>query len=284
VNRPQSLNRWGYVEGNPVNLTDPSGYNPNCVHPWLSFCAYQRLGEIIKENGNNGAEALISVFTDPELQNLWGDYSGNTSAKRLEWLLEVTLGDAGSYSLDFGTKVRPLNIHLQFGLLFNTDCLTNSRSSDCGCGLASEFEDSQFYIEPVWGEQISRQINHFLSGVGEYYYGKDIRIIIAHEKSTDRNKWDNFFSEVTLRDRLLFYEAWEYDKKGLYPDRDDMLWSILNFSDSVSFGSVDPNRRGNSLQDFRLSLRAVRFSDWVMSNSESSPGQAGNWLSSNMLP
>lgn len=28
VNRPLSLNRWMYVEGNPVNLTDPSGYIP----------------------------------------------------------------------------------------------------------------------------------------------------------------------------------------------------------------------------------------------------------------
>jgi hypothetical protein len=29
MNRPSSLNRWMYVEGNPVNLTDPSGYTPN---------------------------------------------------------------------------------------------------------------------------------------------------------------------------------------------------------------------------------------------------------------
>ena len=25
---PQSLNRWNYVEGNPVNLIDPTGHNP----------------------------------------------------------------------------------------------------------------------------------------------------------------------------------------------------------------------------------------------------------------
>jgi hypothetical protein len=25
-NRPSSLNKWGYVEGNPINATDPSGY------------------------------------------------------------------------------------------------------------------------------------------------------------------------------------------------------------------------------------------------------------------
>ena len=27
-NRPLSLNKWGYVEGNPVNLVDPSGHSP----------------------------------------------------------------------------------------------------------------------------------------------------------------------------------------------------------------------------------------------------------------
>jgi RHS repeat-associated protein len=28
VNRPHSLNRWGYVEGNPVNFVDPTGHYP----------------------------------------------------------------------------------------------------------------------------------------------------------------------------------------------------------------------------------------------------------------
>ena len=29
MNRPMSMNRWGYVEGNPVNSTDPSGHCKN---------------------------------------------------------------------------------------------------------------------------------------------------------------------------------------------------------------------------------------------------------------
>ena len=39
--RPLSLNRWNFVEGNPVNLTDPSGYDPhwcgNDVDCWLDY-------------------------------------------------------------------------------------------------------------------------------------------------------------------------------------------------------------------------------------------------------
>jgi len=36
ANRPLSLNRWGYVEGNPVNLTDPTGTNPiDPIRDWF---------------------------------------------------------------------------------------------------------------------------------------------------------------------------------------------------------------------------------------------------------
>jgi len=30
VNQPLSLNQWNYVEGNPINYVDPSGYSPVC--------------------------------------------------------------------------------------------------------------------------------------------------------------------------------------------------------------------------------------------------------------
>ena len=34
--RPLSLNRWSYVEGNPINLTDPSGKFPSYPEGWES--------------------------------------------------------------------------------------------------------------------------------------------------------------------------------------------------------------------------------------------------------
>jgi hypothetical protein len=273
------------VEGNPVNLTDPSGLNPNCLFYHRDLCAFQRFDEILKENGSNGAKALVGLFTDSELQNVWGLYAGKTSAARLEWVLGITLGDAGSWKLDMGTKFPLFGIHLQFGILFPTSCLIDPTDENCGCGLASELEDSKFYVTvPEWGGQVSHQINHFLSGVGEYYYGRDLRTIIAHEKSTDANKFDNFFNEVTPQDYSHFYRAWHFDTNGMYTERDDELWTILGFNPKINFGDVDRNRRGNSLQDFRLSLRAVRFADWVMSNSSSDPSQAGDWLTSNLLP
>jgi RHS repeat-associated protein len=43
-NRPLSLNRWMYVEGNPVNYADPSGHSPNASSQILSRALSQYSG------------------------------------------------------------------------------------------------------------------------------------------------------------------------------------------------------------------------------------------------
>jgi RHS repeat-associated protein len=295
-NRPLSLNRWMYVEGNPVNLIDPSGFNPNCTHPWMSFCAYQRVDEILKQNRSNGVKALASLFSDSELQNVWGNYVGKTSGTRLEWLLGYTLGSNKSGLLDLAAKYscalpgELLAFHFQFAISF---------PSGDNSGLPDELEDSQFYDSNTWIKQESNQIAHFLSAVSEYYYGgRDLQLIIAHEKSTDPCdvKWGqiqkclnlmriNINNEVTAADRSHFSTAWQYDTNGMYAERDQELWAILKFdSETVkNLGDVDPARQGNSLQDLRLSLRGVRFADWVMSHRSSLPNEAGQWLMTNLL-
>ncbi len=58
-NRPLSLNRWGYVEGNPINLTDPSGRNPwwcegqphegNCYINWITKNGGELSEEVIED-------------------------------------------------------------------------------------------------------------------------------------------------------------------------------------------------------------------------------------------
>ncbi len=44
VNSPMSLNRWNYVEGNPVNLNDPSGHFPQIVLQTISQALPQYVG------------------------------------------------------------------------------------------------------------------------------------------------------------------------------------------------------------------------------------------------
>ena len=69
-------------------------------------------------------------------------------------------------------------------------------------------------------------------------------------------------------------------------ERDASLWEILAFNPELKLepGEVDRNRVGNSLQDLRLSLKSVRFADWVINNRSSNPSEAGAWLSMNLLP
>jgi RHS repeat-associated protein len=289
---PMSYNAWLYGYANPVNLADPSGFNPNCIHPYMSFCAFQRVDEILTENKSNGVKALASLFSDSELQNVWGNFVGRTSATRLEWLLNFTLGSSKSKAFDGLAKgscaLLPefLQFHFQMAVLFPGG--NNS-------GLPVELEDSQFYDGNTWIKQESNQIGHFLSAVSEYYYKRDLQLIISHEESVDPcgelsmkcagYLLTNITNEVTSADRSHFNQAWFYDTNGMYAKRDQELWAILKFDPNIvtNLGDVDPARQGNSLQDLRLSLRGVRFADWVMLNRSSNPNEAGQWLMTNLL-
>ena len=116
----------------------------------------------------------------------------------------------------------------------------------------------------------------------------NLRVIIAHEKSADEKGYlgsEDYFTDVTPSDYSHFYKAWLYDTTGMPDKRDTELWAILNFTDpSIKPGEADPDRQGNSLQDLRLSLKSVRFADWVKKHSTSNPSEAGAWLAANLLP
>ena len=297
LNQPITYNKWVYANSNPVFYADHSGLRPECWNQVSAvvgqICAIERFQEILRENNNNGVTALASIFTDGELQNMGGFYAGRTSATRLEWILNLTLGSYESKPLDIVAKFscalpgELLAFHLQFAFAF---------PSGDNSGLPIGLEDSQFYDGITWTKKESNQIGHFLSAVSTYYYGgRDLELIIAHEQSTDpcfdwqtpkkcgSEFWDNI-TGASPADRSHFYKAWHYDTNGMYAERDQELWAILKFDSSIvkNLGDVDPARGGNSLQDLRLSLRGVRFADWIMSNRSSLPSEAGQWLMTNL--
>jgi RHS repeat-associated protein len=260
ANSPISFNRWNYGYSNPVTTIDPSGKSPACPLGGEA-CARQRLFEIVyAENPNNGAVSLVKIFEDSELTNLWGAYAGKTSGRRLEWLLRESKSDA----------VLPL----YFGIAFGSD--------KC---FSEEFRDSNLY--PKWGldPSQSNQVAHFLSAVGITYYGWSIGGLIGHEQHPDGTA-ENYFSYLTVTDEDYehFYKAVKYDENGLFSKRDDELWAALHFDDpSLEHGDVDPSRVGNSLQDFRLSLKGYRFARWVKGNRSTQPQSAGKWLRLNLM-
>jgi len=282
-NRPGSLNRWMYTEGNPVNLTDPSGNDPYCkTDPKL--CALLRMEEIIKETDPNRAEALFRLFEDQELFNSWGDVAGRDAGSRLTWVLQST---------------RSTILPMHFYPLFEGDC-----------GFAEEFRDDKFYsIQKInqrgkWSnpEQThSNQVGHFLTSVsviatgvamgldhleditGDWSVRWDLRAILGHEKLDDlTSSYIDQINAVTKVDILMFRIALGYDELGDNLKRDEWLWKILDFPLSTDFDDVVPYRQGNSLQDLRLSLKGYRFAKWAFANAASSPKSAGEWLRKNL--
>ncbi len=61
VMRPLSLNRWGYVEGNPVNLTDPTGKGPWSVNNGEEITA-DDLKSVYNRSPNEALKLLQNYF------------------------------------------------------------------------------------------------------------------------------------------------------------------------------------------------------------------------------
>jgi hypothetical protein len=273
------MNRWNYVEGNPINLVDYSGRNPNCPENIVgSACALERLNEIVEES-NGGLHALVKSFDDLELQNNWGKYAGNSSGERLEWLLSVTQNSAPLEGLPYvGPSAGKIWIPFHFKIYFGSDC-----------DFASEFRDSQYY--DTWNKASggrysgsSNQVGHFLTAVSISFYHWDRGFIIGHEKVSDTDTLGNLSSNysVTGEEFNLFYDAIEYDRQDLDDKRDASLLRILNFDERKLQDGIDPTRAGNSLEDFRLSLKGVRFADWVGDNYSAPSFAAAAWLNSEL--
>ncbi len=86
-NRPLSLNRWEYVEGNPVNLTDPSGHYPLGISQIISQALPQYTPSSINTSilaafncGNCGPDGIFCNSTVPpeEIYNINFTESGRS--------------------------------------------------------------------------------------------------------------------------------------------------------------------------------------------------------------
>jgi len=280
INNPLSLNRWNYVDSNPVNRVDPSGRNPNCwsLNPFA--CADERFNEIVNIDtltAHKNAFTLVSLFEDVELGTLWTDQAGSTVSKRLSWVLDKTRGFAdGGFAFD--ECIKEASFPMQFG-----------RDADFGNDdlyFKEELRDNQFYNKDHWANAgPSNQVGHFLSAVALGFSHPDFItdwFVIGHELKSDKGGVLNQLFGVTDQMKKGFTDAISADERGDNHTRDQLLWSILGFPASVAFGDVDPSRQGNSLQDLRLTVKGYRFGKWAAYNYLP-PVAAARWLRRNIL-
>jgi len=273
---PQSLNRYSYVLGNPLRYVDPSGHAV-CIDAGCSMVSHPVSGNVMVRN--TAGSALYAMIRNVSTRR-------DTASNVMRQVLRETSG-AGILP---GRLLRPLDrwggnlLHAHFGGL---------GASRGDAGFAPEFQDDHLYRE-LWGINKlpeSRQVGHFLTAVDMGMQGGFERTVVSHELSTDQfmppggpfggalyQMWRGA-SPAALNH---FWTAILLDSRGDYYARDQELGAI--FLDPSASGAVT-ERRGNSMEDLRLSVRGYRLGQMLATGDPSlvTNRDLANWLVTNIV-
>ena len=292
---------------------NPSGDCPL----WDLLCqwkAKRRLEELIKQANGNGAEAIISIIGDPNLpgQNAQKRLDWVLRNTRGGLIRE------GKYQGHSGSGWTPLGqFKYHFGLDDGLAPEFQDSQLYCQWEKKRSFLvfKEENCKDPETLEKYrthSNQIGHFLSAIDMANRGNfGLRLTVAHEKWGDAG-WgrvqqllatvvpdgikqpihlDIFGRHITIPNPLKKYDlsdslthwskAQTYDLLYLETGdfryrqlRDQELRRILGDTSSLRA----PKRKGNSLQDLRLSLRGFEFNEWVKANPKASLSQTAEQL------
>ncbi|MGB9873194.1 MAG: RHS repeat-associated core domain-containing protein, partial [Anaerolineae bacterium] len=262
---PQDLNRYTYARNSPLIYVDSDGHFPWLVIPALVIvavvCTRSTVDPVLVREVNyieslhvaasTDVDALVEMFRTDQLR-------GATVRERFTVILDHTRLFPGLYTAgEFGEA-----------------------------GLNTEFQDGYLY-ERYWGGE-TRQIGHFLTAAAFGYRASQYsdpqefltRLAVGHEIVGDQGapvSWIRQFIAATPEARNLFRQAIEADTAGKYELRDEYLRQILMLN-SASLA----NRRGNSLEDLRLTVRGWRFGQMIASGQFASLEEAAQWLDDNL--
>ena len=152
-NRPLSLNRWMYVEGNPINYTDPSGYvscltTAERLETAKKYVPKSLLGYQIKDVLNTYTAAAIAVQCyGLALDAFAGEYDGQgigqISSKQASTPYGVAMYDDAGDFRGHGTLCYIVNKTI--GNLSNISC-TVCKTED---QMIAEYGTGNFQLEPV---------------------------------------------------------------------------------------------------------------------------------------
>jgi hypothetical protein len=149
-------------------------------------------------------------------------------------------------------------------------------------GFAGEFRDDYWY-QDYWGggNPESKQVGHFLTAVDMGSHGGWVHSIVGHEQAGDSPLGlARQLGSPSATDKAHFRAALALDESGYTSERDAHLMAIL---DPSQHGPLSA-RKGNSLEDLRLSARGYRLGQMITGGS---PGMqtnkdVANWIALNV--
>ncbi len=297
---PYSHHGYAYALSNPVLYSDPTGkfacdpqifgatWSPSITtlnNDYNDYCNSQRvrMNQVLHVSNptmviqHNAAGSLVYLFTDLDLPGGSGSKAQqmrqnnlSEAAERLEFVLWYTSSGSARH----------------FGIPFDDS------------GFRKELQDSL-----VWGKNPpSNQVGHFLTAVdagynswGDWrdYFGKSC--IVGHEKLGDYQgsqgpgRYWHYMIQCdmggTTDDINSFDAAVQADEKGNYELRDCLISEILPDLPEI-FDRNKPeyqNRRGNSRQDLRLSIKGWIFGNMIKDRRIRDLNGAQSWLRTNIV-
>jgi hypothetical protein len=145
----------------------------------------------------------------------------------------------------------------------------------CTTGLSQiKLKSRHFENYPISGNQ--KPLRAFFTHICGYFVQCDYTLLrMTDHYSQPSKKYDLYdsltqWSEAQAYD-LLYLETGDVRYRQL---RDQELRRILGDTSSLRA----PERKGNSLQDLRLSLRGFEFNEWVKANPKASVSQTAEQL------
>jgi RHS repeat-associated protein len=259
---PQSLNRYTYGANNPVKYRDPSGHAV-CFTSDCELVEHPLTGNImVPRPSESPLYRLIARIARGQ----------DTASGRMKQVFKETIG-TGQIPWGFGDIVAGTATRTHF---------RGIGAARGDTGFAGEFRDDYWY-QDYWGgsNPESKQVGHFLTAVDMGTHGGWVHSIVGHEQAGDSQLGlAHQLLSPSATDKAHFRAALALDESGYYAERDAHLMAIL---DPNQHGSLS-GRKGNSLEDLRLSARGYRLGQMITGGS---PGMqtnkdVANWIALNV--